>query len=125
MKFKTLLIVLGEPYSIFSEILFKSFKHNSIKKIKKKIILVGSKELLEKQMIKLGFKFKLNEIKIQEINKLKIYKDKINIININYKFKKIFDKISNQFFYYIKNSFETALKLIKIVAPPCFPKQNR
>ena len=114
MKFKTLLIVLGEPYSIFSEILFKSFKHNSIKKIKKKIILVGSKELLEKQMIKLGFKFKFNEIKIQEINKLKIYKDKINIININYKFKKIFDKISNQSFYYIKNSFETALKLIKI-----------
>ena len=113
MKLKPLLIVLGEPYSIFSEILFKSFKHKSIKKFKRKIILIGSKKLLEKQMLKLGFKFKINEIKINEIDKLKTYNNKINIININFKFKKIFDKISFKSANYIQNSFKSSLKLIK------------
>jgi len=113
MKLKHLLIVLGEPYSIFSEILFKSFKDNSIKKFKKKIILIGSKRLLTKQMLNLGFNYKLNEIKLNEINKLKTHNDKINIININFKFRKIFDKISIRSSNYIQNSFETSLKIIK------------
>ena len=113
MKFKPLLIVLAEPYSIFSEILFKSLKHKSIKKFKKKIILVGSKKLLEKQMLSLGYKFKFNEITLHEINNLQTYKNKINIININFKFKKIFDKISTRSSYYIKNSFKTSLNLLK------------
>jgi len=114
MNFKPLLIILGEPYSIFSEILFKSLKYKSIEKFKKKIILIGSKKLLEKQMLSLGYKFKFNEISLYEINKLKTYKNKINIININFKFKKIFDKISTKSSYYIQNCFETSLKLIKI-----------
>ena len=114
MNFKPLLIILGEPYSIFSEILFKSLKYKSIEKFKKKIILIGSKKLLEKQMLSLGYKFKFNEISLYEINKLKTCKNKINIININFKFKRIFDKISNKSSYYIQNCFETSLKLIKI-----------
>ena len=114
MNFKPLLIILGEPYSIFSEILFKSLKYKSIEKFKKKIILIGSKKLLEKQMLSLGYKFKFNEISLYEINKLKTCKNKINIININFKFKKIFDKISTKSSYYIQNCFETSLKLIKI-----------
>ena len=113
MKFKPLIIVLGEPYSVFSEILFKSLKHNSIKKFKKKIILIGSKKLLEKQMFRFGYKFKLKEIKLNEIYKLKISSTKINIININFKFKKIFDKISNRSTVYIRNSFQASLELIK------------
>ncbi len=114
MNFKPLLIILGEPYSIFSEILFKSLKYKSIEKFKKKIILIGSKKLLEKQMLSLGYKFKFNEISLYEINKLKTCKNKINIININFKFKKIFDKISTKSSYYIQNCFKTSLKLIKI-----------
>jgi len=113
MKFKPLLIVLAEPYSIFSEILFKSLKHKSIKKFKKKIILVGSKKLLEKQMLSLGYKFRFNEVTLHEMNNLQTYKNKINIININFKFKKIFDKISTRSSYYIKNSFKTSLNLLK------------
>ena len=113
MKFKPLIIVLGEPYSIFSEILFKSLNHNRVKKFRKKIILIGSKKLLEKQMFTLGYKFKFKEIKLNEIDKLKISSTKINIININFKFKKIFDKISNRSTVYIRNSFQTSLKLIK------------
>ena len=100
MKFKPLLIVLAEPYSIFSEILFKSLKHKSIKKFKKKIILVGSKKLLEKQMLSLGYKFRFNEVTLHEMNNLQTYKNKI-------------DKISTRSYYYIKNSFKTSLKLLK------------
>ena len=113
MKFKPLIIVLGEPYSIFSEILFKSLNHNRVKKFRKKIILIGSKKLLEKQMFTLGYKFKFKEIKLNEIDKLKISSTKINIININFKFKKIFDKISNRSTVYIRNSFQASLELIK------------
>jgi len=113
VKFKPLIIVLGEPYSIFSEILFKSLKHNSVKKFRKKIILIGSKKLLEKQMFALGYKFKFKEIKLNEIYKLKINSTKINIININFKFKKIFDKISNRSTVYIRNSFQASLELLK------------
>ena len=113
MKFRPLIIVLGEPYSVFSEILFKSFKQNSINKFRKKMILIGSKKLLEKQMFSFGYKFKLKEIKLNEIYKLNLYSSKINIININFKFKKIFEKISNNSIIYIKNSFQTSLELIK------------
>ena len=59
MNFKPILIVAGEPYSIFSEILFKSLKKY---RPKKPIILIGSKKLFIKQMNKLGYKFKFNLI---------------------------------------------------------------
>ena len=61
MKFKPLLIVLGEPYSIFSEIFFKFYKKES-KKIKFPIIVIGSKEILQKQMIKLKYSLPLNKL---------------------------------------------------------------
>ena len=64
-------------------------------------------------MFRFGYKFKLKEIKLNEIYKLKINSAEINIININFKFKKIFDKISNRSTVYIRNSFQTSLKLIK------------
>ena len=113
MKFKPLIIVLGEPFSIFSEILFKSLKNKNINKFKKKIILIGSRSLLEKQMFKLGYKFKFNEIKIKDINNFINKENKINIININFKYKKIFDIITSRSSSYIHKSFEMSVKLIK------------
>ena len=62
MKINKILIVLGEPYSTFSEILFKYFNSREFSKNKKKIILIGSKNLLQKQMKKLKFKFNLKSI---------------------------------------------------------------
>ena len=59
MSIKAILIVAGEPYSVFSEILFKSLiKINS----RRPIVLIASKKLLEKQMKKLGYKFRFKEI---------------------------------------------------------------
>jgi len=37
----------------------------------------------------------------------------LNIINVDYKFKKVFDKISESSNLYIKNSFDIALSLLK------------
>ena len=48
MNTNKILIVLGEPNSTFSEVLFKYFKSKSFKKNKKKIILIGNKFLKNK-----------------------------------------------------------------------------
>ena len=63
MKVNKILIVLGEPQSTFTEILFKYFKSKESSKNKKKIILIGSKNLFHEQMKKLKFNLKLNSIK--------------------------------------------------------------
>ena len=49
MSYKPLLIVLGEPRSVFIEIFLKAFKKLR-KKIRRPIILIGSAKLLEKQI---------------------------------------------------------------------------
>ena len=54
MKLKPIIIVAGEPYSVFLEIFFKSIKKNNFKN---PIILIVSKNLFIKQMKKLKFKF--------------------------------------------------------------------
>ena len=113
MNFKPIIIVLGEPYSIFAEIFFKCLKNKSINKIKSKIILIGSKKLLLKQMIRLGFNYKIKEINKEEIKNLKFKNKKINIINTDFKFKRTFDKISNKSSKYIENSFKISLEILK------------
>ena len=109
MNTKIILIVLGEPNSTFSEILLKYFNSKSFTKIKNKIVLIGNNKLFQKQMKKLKYKIKLNEITNIE-NSLK---KKINIINVDYKFKDTFSEISKHSIKYIENCFNIGLKLIK------------
>ena len=110
MSTNIILVVLGEPNSIFSEVLFKYFKSSNYKKNKQKIILIGSSKLFQKQMKFLGYKFKINEI--DNISK---FNDKfINIINVKYDFTKTFTKITSRSNNYIENSFNLATKLIKL-----------
>ena len=45
-------------------------------------------------MLKLKFKFKINEIKFKDIDKYPVDKKNINIINVNFSYKNIFNKIS-------------------------------
>ena len=56
---KPILIVAGEPYSIFLEIFFKSLKERKIRNLKSPIILICSKNLLIKQMEKLNYRFSI------------------------------------------------------------------
>ena len=52
-----IIIVAGEPNSVFLEIFFKSIKK---KKYRSPLILIVSIKLLKKQMKKLGFFFEIN-----------------------------------------------------------------
>ena len=83
MKYKPILIVLGEPYSTFSEIIFKYFKSN--KKSKHPIIFIGSSLLLRKQMLKLKYNIKIKIIDKKEVGKINLNPKKI-LDYSNYKF---------------------------------------
>ena len=113
MKNSNIVIVAGEPYSVFFEIFFKTFKKNKIQNIKNPIILIGSKKLLLKQMLRLNYNFKINEIYFKDINKIKINNKKINILNVNFNYKKAFDKISSKSNSYINNCCNLAIKIVK------------
>ena len=112
MKNKPLLIVLGEPNSIFSEILFKTYRKKIIQKLNRPIIVIGSENLLRSQMKSLRYSIKIKKINTIDLKKSKLNKKFINIINVQYKFKKVFDKISNSSNKYINNCFKIALKLL-------------
>ena len=113
MKNKPIIIVSGEPYSVFSEIFFKTFKLNLYKKYKRPIILIGSKKLIELQMRKMNFSLKINLIKKKEINLNLANNKKINLIDVDLKFIKPFEKITNKSSKYIKKCFDIALKIMK------------
>ena len=110
MNYKPIILVGGEPYSIFFEIFFKSLNK---KNYKSPIILIASKNLLIKQMKKMNFNFKLNELKKDNIDFKSLKKKKINLINVNFTFKKTFDKITDKSNIYISNCFKIALELMK------------
>jgi len=109
MNNEPIIIVAGEPNSVFLEIFFKSLKS---KKYKSPLIIICSKKLLQEQMKKLKFNFKINVINktFSDFNRLN--NRQINLINIDYKFNNCFEKISNKSNKYIKKSFEIALKII-------------
>ena len=113
MKNSPLLIVLGEPNSIFSEILFKAYKKKIIQKFNRPIVIIGSENLLKLQMKYLKHSIKIKKINDIDLKKSNLNKKYINIINVDYKFKKAFNKISNNSNKYINNCFKIALELLK------------
>ena len=109
MNKEPIIIVGGEPNSVFLEIFFKSIKTNYYKS---PLILIASKKLLQKQMKELGFIFEINAINKNFSRFNNLNNKKINLINIEYKFDNCFEKISSKSNSYIKKSFEVALKII-------------
>jgi len=107
---KNIIIVAGEPYSVFLELLFKSIK---LKKIKKPFVLICSKKLLVAQMKKLKFNIKINAVEKHKIKDLKILKNCINVLDIKFNFKKTFDKINSNSSKYIEKCFAEGLNIIK------------
>ena len=90
MNFKPIIIVAGEPNSVFLELYFKTLKKN---KFKSPLILIASKKILQKNMKKLNFKKKLNLINYQNIQNYELDNKSINLINVENK-KIVFKKIS-------------------------------
>ncbi len=113
MKIKPILLVTGEPYSVIFELFFKIYKLKVVKNSKRPLILITSKNFLIEQMKHFKYNFKINLIDEKKINTQKLNNKKINIIDINFKFKKKFDKISNKSNLFILNSFNIALRIIK------------
>ncbi len=113
MKSKPIILIAGEPYSVFYEIFLKSLKNKNVRKIKSPILLIGSKKLLKDQMNSLNYKFPIIEIDKNSLKLKKIKNNKINIINVNFSYKKIFDKISNKSNNYINECCNIAIDLIK------------
>jgi len=109
MPYKPILLVAGEPNSVFLEIFFKSLK---LKKYESPIILIASKNILIKQMKKLKFNYNINVLDWKKPLNEKLNNKKINLINIDYNSKKTFVKISHKTNQYIEKSFEIALRLI-------------
>ena len=110
MKSNLILIVNGEPNSIFSEILLKSI--NKIN-IKNPIIFIFSKRLLELQMKKLNFKKNIKLLNFKKINQYNLDNKSINLIDIEQNQKVPFKNISSDSNKFIKKSFEIAFKIIK------------
>ena len=86
-----IIIVGGEPNSVFLEIFFKSLKTNTYKS---PLIIIISKKLLQEQMKKLGFTFKINVINKKLSDFSKLNNDKINFTK---KLNPIYKSISNIF----------------------------
>ena len=101
-NFKPIIIIAGDPKSIFLEIYFKSLKKN---KFKNPLILIINENILLEQMIALKYDFKINKLNINNLNHKKLNNKKINIINVPFN-KKFLSK-------YIYQSFEKALLLAK------------
>ena len=99
MNYKPIIVVAGEPFSIFTEIFFKALRNNNFKN---PIILIASEKLTFKQMKKLNFNYEVNLIKQKKLNLNKLNNKKINLINVDFKFKKTFDKISDKSNSYIE-----------------------
>ena len=110
MNSNPILIVSGEPNSVFIELFFKVFNNN---KIKSPIILISSKRLINLQMKKLGFKNKIRLIDASNLESYKLDNKTINLIDVKYNPDKAFEKISSKSNIFIKNSFELAFKIIK------------
>ena len=108
---KPIAIIAGEPNSIASEIIFKSWKLKK-KSISKPLFIIGSIRLLNLQMKQLKYNVKIKEVykdfKIKDLigNQLPVY-------DIEYTQKKSFEKISNKSNKYIFKCFDVALKFIK------------
>ena len=103
-KFKPVLVVAGEPKSVFFEILIKSLK---FKKYKSPIIIIASYYLLHKEMRKMKYKKKIRLIYEKDLKNLELNNKSLNLIDVSYSPNKNHKK------NYIKNSFNVAFRIIK------------
>ena len=108
-KFNPILVVAGEPNSVFFELFFKDKK----KKIKSPIILIASKRLITMQAKILKKKINFNITSEFEIIKNRNNLKKINLFDVDFKQSSGFRKITPKSNQYITTCFNIAIKLLK------------
>ena len=109
---KPIAIVAGEPNSISSEIIFKSWKLRK-KFIHKPFLVIGSIDLLNLQKKQLKYKIKMKKIN-DDFKKSDLMGSELPIYDIKYFQRKSFEKISDKSNKYIFKCFNLAIKLTKI-----------
>lgn len=89
---KKIILISGDPNSINSEIIFKSWQKIN-KSIRKRIYLISNYDLINDQFLKLKYKIKTKKVK--NINEI-LNGDELKIINVNLDFNNAFkvDKFS-------------------------------
>ena len=111
MRFNnSILVVAGEPNSIFIEIFIKSLNKT---KFKNPLILIASYKLIKLQMKKLNLRKKIKILNYSNLLNYKLNNNCINLINVDYNQINGFEKITNKSQKYIKECFEIAFKIIK------------
>ena len=101
-SFNPIIIIAGDPESVFLEIYFKSLKKNQFKN---PLILIVNESILLKQMRALKYDFEINKLDIDNLIHKNLNNKKINIIHVPFDKKFISE--------YIYQSFEKALFLTK------------
>ena len=110
MKCKPILIVPGDPNSIFFEIFFKSIKKNSYKS---PLVLISSLDLIKKEIKRFNIKKKIKLLDQISLNKTRIDNKKINLINVeNNSFLNI-KKNPNHAKKYINYCFKIAFRILR------------
>ena len=110
MKCKPILIVPGDPNSIFFEIFFKSIKKNTYKS---PLILISSLDLIKKEIKRFNIKKKIKLLDQISLKNTRIDNKKINLINVeNNSFLNI-KKNPNHAKKYINYCFKIAFKILR------------
>ena len=104
-------IIAGEPNSISSEIIFKSWKLKK-KYIHKPFFIIGNIKLLNLQMKKLKYKIVIKKIK-RNFKQKDLKGNKLPVYDIKYEQKKPFEKITSKSNKYIFECFDAALRFSK------------
>jgi len=108
---KVIAIIAGEPNSISSEIIFKSWRLRKTY-YHKPFIIIGSIDVLNSQMKKLKYDIKLKKIN-NKFNIKELKKNTLPVYDVHYKQKKPFLKPSTKSNKYIFKCFDVAINLIK------------
>ena len=108
---KPVAIIAGEPNSISSEIIFKSWKLRNQYSFKP-LIIIGSLKLLNLQKKRLGYNLKIKEIKNNFLSK-KYNKNELLVYDVKYTQRKPFQKITTKSNNYIFNCFNISINLMK------------
>ena len=105
---KIVAIISGDPNSINSEIIAKTWRNkNNFKEIN--FFIIGNFLLLKKQFSKIRYKIKLKEINSIDTKDLK---KNLCIYNVPLKFKRVFNVSTGNKKKYIKESFKKGLNFI-------------
>ena len=110
MNCKPILLMAGEPNSVFLEIFFKAIKKQNFKN---PLILIASLNLVKLQMKKLNINKKIKLIDYKKYENYNLNNDQINLIDVNYNTAKAFEKISTKSNSYISRCFEISFELLK------------